>query len=78
MRRANKMNDEAPKTARNLLQVRLSENETRNIKIGLARSTRANWKHGRYSAEAKRQARLPRQLLRECREQCRSITALCQ
>jgi hypothetical protein len=28
-----KMKDEAPKTARNLLQVRLSENEKRNIKM---------------------------------------------
>ena len=41
--------------------------------IGLARSMRANWKHGGYSAEAKHQAKLLRQLLHECRELCRSI-----
>jgi hypothetical protein len=46
--------------------------------IGLARSMRANWKHGGYSTEAKHQAGPLRQLLRESRELCRSITALCQ
>jgi len=46
--------------------------------IGLARSMRANWKHGRYSAEAKHEAKLLRQLLRECREQCREMAVSCQ
>ena len=32
-RHENKMKDKAPKTERNLLQVRLSENEKRNIKM---------------------------------------------
>ena len=40
---------------------------------GLARSRRANWKHGCYSAQSKLQAKLLQQLLRECREQCRDI-----
>lgn len=35
---------------------------------GLARSRRANWKHGLYSAAADREARQVRQLLRECKE----------
>src|SRR5271157_511534 len=39
----------------------------------LAHSARANWKHGRYSAKAKREARLLRQFLRECKEQCRTV-----
>jgi hypothetical protein len=43
---------------------------------GLARSRRANSKHGRYSAKAKLEAKLLHKLLRECRERCRDITAL--
>jgi len=46
--------------------------------IGLARSMRANWKHGGYSAGAKHQAKLLRQLLHECRELCRDMTVSCQ
>jgi hypothetical protein len=46
--------------------------------IGLARSRRAHWKHGRYSAKAKREAKLLHQLLRECREQCREMAVSCQ
>jgi len=42
-------------------------------KRGSARSRRANWKHGRYSAKAKREAKLLHQLLRECREYCRDV-----
>ncbi|PYV66235.1 MAG: hypothetical protein DMG96_42960 [Acidobacteria bacterium] len=34
---------------------------------GLQRSQRANWKHGRYSAEAKAENRLIRQFLRDSR-----------
>lgn len=45
---------------------------------GLARSSRANWQHGLYSAKAKLEAKLLHQFLRECREQCRDITASCQ
>ncbi len=40
---------------------------------GLSNSKRANWRHGRYSSEAKVQARLVRQLVSECKEQCRAI-----
>src|SRR5271157_736682 len=43
--------------------------------IGLARSTRANWKHGLYSAKAKMEAKLLRQFLQECRGQCSDISA---
>ena len=35
---------------------------------GLARSKRARWKHGQFSAEAKQEAAHFRQLLRECTE----------
>jgi hypothetical protein len=42
---------------------------------GLARSKRANWKHGLYSAKAKMEAKLLRQLLQECRKQCNDISA---
>jgi hypothetical protein len=42
---------------------------------GLARSALANWKHGRYSAKAKGEAKLLRQFLRECKEQWRAVTA---
>ena len=42
------------------------------------RSIRANWKHGRYSAQAKHEARLLHQLVSECREQCREMALLCQ
>ena len=36
---------------------------------GLAGSALANWKHGRYSAKARQEAKLLRQFLRECKEQ---------
>jgi hypothetical protein len=35
---------------------------------GLARSKRAHWKHGRFSAEARQETAHFRELLRECRE----------
>jgi hypothetical protein len=35
---------------------------------GLARSRRANWKHGLYSAEAKAERRLFREFLGDCRK----------
>jgi hypothetical protein len=35
---------------------------------GLARSKQANWKHGRYSAEARLEMAHFRELMRECRE----------
>src|ERR1017187_9017507 len=44
-------------------------------KRGLARSKRANWKHGLYSAKAKMEAKLLRRFLLECREQCSDISA---
>ena len=44
---------------------------------GLARSRRGNWKHGWNSAQAKLEAKLLHQLLRECGEQWRNITEKC-
>ena len=44
-------------------------------KRGLANSSVANWKHGLYSAKARVEAKLLRQFLRKCREQCREMTA---
>jgi hypothetical protein len=38
---------------------------------GLAHSAQANWKHGRYSAKARLEAKSLRQFLRECKEQWR-------
>lgn len=35
---------------------------------GLARSKRARWKHGRFSAEARQEMAHFRELLRECKE----------
>ena len=35
---------------------------------GLARSKQANWKHGRFSAEARKEIAHYRELLRECKE----------
>lgn len=35
---------------------------------GLARSKRARWTHGRFSAEARKEAAYLRELLRECKE----------
>ena len=35
---------------------------------GLVRSKRANWKHGRFSAEAWQEMAHYRELLRECKE----------
>jgi hypothetical protein len=35
---------------------------------GLARSKQARWKHGRFSAAARREAAQFRELLRECKE----------
>jgi hypothetical protein len=35
---------------------------------GLARSSRANWKHGLYSQQAKQEARLLKQFLGDCKE----------
>jgi hypothetical protein len=40
---------------------------------GLARSRRANWKHGWYSATAKLEAKLLHRFLRLCRAKCRDI-----
>src|SRR5450631_584901 len=40
---------------------------------GLARSRRANWKHGSYSAEAKAELRRVRQLLHDCRTLLRKL-----
>jgi hypothetical protein len=40
---------------------------------GLARSARANWEHGRYSAKARLEAKALRQFLRECKEQYRLL-----
>jgi hypothetical protein len=37
---------------------------------GLARSMRANWKHGRFSAEAKLEAQNFRRLLLMCKDYC--------
>src|ERR1039457_2781160 len=42
---------------------------------GLARSMRANWKHGGFSAEAKHEANYFRQLLRTCKERLADIRA---
>jgi hypothetical protein len=36
--------------------------------VGLVRSKRAHWKHGRFSAEARQEAAHFRELLRECKE----------
>jgi len=41
---------------------------------GLARSQRANWKHGRYSAEAKENQRLFHQLLLDSLDMLRLFT----
>src|SRR5260370_41726440 len=43
-------------------------------RAGLARSRRANWKYGLYSAEAKLEAKQLRQLVRACTKQGRDIT----
>jgi hypothetical protein len=40
---------------------------------GLARSRKANWKHGLYSAEAKAERRLVRQLLEDGRDLLREL-----
>jgi hypothetical protein len=40
---------------------------------GLARSRRANWKHGLYSAEAKAQQRFLRRLLKDSRDLLRQL-----
>jgi hypothetical protein len=42
-------------------------------KRGLARSRRANWKHGRYSAAEKLEVRQVCELVRECRAQIRDM-----
>jgi hypothetical protein len=41
---------------------------------GLARSKRANWKHGFYSEEEKNKAKLVRRLLRECQDHHRALS----
>lgn len=38
---------------------------------GLIRSKETRWKHGRYSAEARRETAHFRELLRECKEMAR-------
>lgn len=43
---------------------------------GLARSRRANWKHGWYSAEAKAERRRIQKLLRESRALVKEVTAI--
>ena len=40
---------------------------------GLRKSQRANWKHGRYSAEAKQDQRMIRRLVRESREMIKRL-----
>ena len=42
---------------------------------GLARSQRARWKHGRYSAEARAEQMLVRKLLKESRELLSQLAA---
>jgi hypothetical protein len=42
---------------------------------GLVHSKRARWKHGQFSVEAKQEAAHFRQLLRECRELARGLSA---